>query len=80
MSCHLFGVGDRCQAIAAFQAIELQVGGPNLVTQIQRDDTGTVEQKIDRVPHNHILYVFWDRLKKSAPVRDEQIKLLKKMS
>jgi hypothetical protein len=76
MSCDGWGVGDKCKCIASFLAIERQIGGPDRVTRIEKGYEGRVTQKIDRVPHSHLLYVFWNQLNRNLPVQDEQIKNL----
>lgn len=73
MSCDGWGVGDRCRARVAFVARERQVGGPDLVTEIQAGDEGTVREKIATM---HMLYVLWQRLNRSLPVSHDQVHLL----
>jgi hypothetical protein len=79
MSCDGWSVGDRCRCIASFNAIEKQIGGPDIVTPINSGDQGVVQSKIDRVPHSHILYVLWNRLRtRPLPVQDHQIRNIAK--
>ena len=79
MSCDGWSVGDRCRCIASFAAIEKQMGGPDIVTRINSDDEGVVQSKIDRIPHSHILYVLWKRLRRPLPVQEHQIKNITKL-
>lgn len=73
MSCQGWSVGDRCRARVAFLAREKQIGGPDLVTQIDAGDEGNVSQKYSDL---HMLYVLWRRLNRSLPVSHEQVHLL----
>ena len=73
MSCNGWSVGDRCRARVAFQAIEKQTHGPDLLTQIDAGDEGTVREKFSDL---HMLYVWWNRLNQSLPVIHDQVHLL----
>ena len=75
MSCDGWSVGDSCRARVAFLVRAKQMGGPDLVTQINAGDEGTVKQKLSDL---HMLYVLWKRLNKSLPVSHEQIHQLDK--
>jgi hypothetical protein len=55
------------------------IGGPAQVTTIESGDEGEVQQKMDRVPHSHMLMVFWNRLRRTLPVEDHQIGNLAKI-
>ena len=77
MSCDGWSVGDRCKARVAFQALQKQSGGPDIVTQIYAGDEGTVREKFSNI---HMLYVLWRRLNQSLPVSHEQVHLLDKIS
>lgn len=76
MSCDGWSVGDRCRVRVGFAAVEKQRGGPDLETPLTVGDEGTVSKK---VPHVHMLYVFWQRLKKDLPVSHGQIHLLDRL-
>ena len=76
MSCDGWSVGDRCRARVAFLAREKQIGGPDVVTQINAGDEGSVTQKYSNL---HMLYVLWQRLNRSLPVSHEQVHNLEKI-
>jgi hypothetical protein len=76
MSCDGWGVGERCKCTVAFNAVERRANAPDLLTPIYVGDQGMVKEKLHLQPHNHMLYVHWDRLKRVLPVLDEQIRYL----
>jgi hypothetical protein len=76
MSCDGWGVGDRCRCVANFEVDSVPIGPGVGQVRLRIGDMGVIQKIIDRIPHSHIVMVFWSRLNQVVPIPDHQLGFL----